>query len=85
MADGLVRSEVDPADRRVRRLTLSDTGARLEAEPTGEQRRLMEAVFREAGPEAESGWRRVMALLAASAVTPSGPSGSERVEERRGS
>ena len=62
---GLVRVEPDRADRRIRRLRLGTAGRRLERELTGLQHRRLAAVFREAGPAAEAGWRRVMALLAA--------------------
>ncbi len=62
--DGLVERRDDPADRRIRRLRLTARGRRLEARLTGEQREQLERVFAEAGPRAEAGWRKVMALLA---------------------
>jgi len=43
------------------------SGRALEARLTGAQRRRLAAVFQAAGAEAEAGWRRVMALLAAGA------------------
>jgi len=64
--DGYVKATPDPADRRIKRLRLTARGRRLEAELSGEQRARFARVFAEAGPEAEAGWRRVMALLAAS-------------------
>jgi DNA-binding MarR family transcriptional regulator len=53
----------DPADRRVKRLVLSKRGATLEAELSGDQRHRFQHVFEKAGPQAEAGWRKVMALL----------------------
>ena len=54
----------DEGDRRIKRLTLTARGLRLEEKLSGEQRRRFALVFREAGPSAEQGWHRVMALLA---------------------
>jgi DNA-binding MarR family transcriptional regulator len=62
--DGYVRVEADAADRRVKRLALTKKGATLEEELSGEQRRHFQHVFKTAGPAAEAGWRKVMALLA---------------------
>lgn len=62
--EGYVESRPDTADRRVKRLTLSARGAALERELSGVQRDQFERIFREAGMEAEQGWRTVMALLA---------------------
>ena len=64
IADGYVEVRADPADRRRKRLRLAPPGAALEEELSGAQRRRFERVFAAAGPEAEAGWRRVMALLA---------------------
>lgn len=50
-------------DRRVRELTLTATGARLEAQLTATQVKLLQSVFGEAGVEAEDGWYRVMFSL----------------------
>jgi hypothetical protein len=47
----------------MRRLQLSRTGAKLEKELSGDQRKRFQQVFAEAGPQAETGWRKVMALL----------------------
>ncbi len=63
--DGRVTAERDPGDRRIKRLTLTPEGRDLEARLTGAQKRRLAAVFQAAGAEAEAGWRRVMALLAA--------------------
>ncbi len=62
--DGLVERRDDPVDRRVRRLRLTARGRRLEEQLTGEQREQLAEVFAKAGPRAEAGWRKVMALLA---------------------
>jgi len=67
LEDGHVAAVRDPADRRIKRLTLTASGRALEARLTGAQRRRLAAVFQAAGAEAEAGWRRVMALLAAGA------------------
>ena len=61
--DGYIEAVRDPQDRRVKRLRLTRKGQRLEERLTGEQRAQLAAVFAEAGPRAEAGWRRVMALL----------------------
>ena len=63
--DGYIHSKQDAEDRRVKRLGLTPKGRRLEEKLTGEQRLQLAEVFQKAGPEAESGWRRVMELLAA--------------------
>jgi DNA-binding MarR family transcriptional regulator len=60
----LLASSANAEDRRIRNLSLTDEGARLEAELTGAQMRHLEAAFCDAGGEAEAGWRRVMAELA---------------------
>ncbi len=64
IADGYIETRRDDADRRVKRLSLSAQGRRLEEALTGEQRAQLAEVFRRAGPVAEAGWRKVMALLA---------------------
>ncbi len=62
--DGYIESKRDARDRRVKRLKLTGKGRRLEEALTGEQRSQLAEVFRKAGPRAEAGWRKVMALLA---------------------
>lgn len=47
-------------DRRVRQLGLTVAGARLEAQLTGAQTTLLEAIFADAGAHAEEGWLAVM-------------------------
>lgn len=61
--EGYIRAEPDAADRRIKRLRLSSRGEKLEAELSGGQRAHFARVFAAAGPEAQSGWFRVMALL----------------------
>ncbi len=63
IGDGYIRVLRDTRDRRVKRLSLTRKGARLEEALTGEQREQLAEVFRRAGPRAEAGWRKVMALL----------------------
>ena len=50
-------------DRRVRQLSLTSTGGKLEAQLTGTQMKQLEAVFEEAGASAEAGWHQVMHSL----------------------
>jgi DNA-binding MarR family transcriptional regulator len=50
-------------DRRVRQLTLTPDGAKLESQLTGTQMKQLEAVFNQAGPNAEEGWHQVMLIL----------------------
>jgi len=52
-----------PGDRRVKNLRLTPEGQRLEADLTGAQMRHLQAAFDRAGPEAERGWRAVMAEM----------------------
>jgi DNA-binding MarR family transcriptional regulator len=61
----LVSVAASPRDRRVKRLSLTEEGARLEAELTGAQMRLLKAAFDKAGQKAQTGWLGVMAELAA--------------------
>lgn len=64
--DGYIQVSADPADRRMKRLQLSKTGSSLEKKLSGDQREHFEQVFAQAGPQAETGWRKVMDLLARS-------------------
>jgi len=61
--DAYINVKVDTADKRVKRVSLTKKGAKLEAELSGEQRKRFEKVFKQAGAGAEAGWRKVMALL----------------------
>ncbi len=51
-------------DRRIKRLTLTPEGGRLESELTGTQMRHLSGAFDKAGAPDEAGWMRVMELLA---------------------
>jgi len=50
-------------DKRVRELSLTPTGIKLEAQLTGTQMKQLTAVFDQAGSQAEAGWLRVMLAL----------------------
>ena len=58
--DGLVESRVGEKDRRERRLYLTDTGKQLERELSAAQRNRMRTAYRNAGPDAVQGFRRVL-------------------------
>ena len=60
MEMGLVGAEASPDDRRVKRLSLTPAGRKLEAELTEAQTRHLRAAFDRAGEEARQGWRTVM-------------------------
>jgi DNA-binding MarR family transcriptional regulator len=64
----LVAVLADHGDRRVKRLTLTPDGQRLEAALTGAQMRHLSAAFDAAGRADEAGWMRVMETLAGSAA-----------------
>jgi DNA-binding MarR family transcriptional regulator len=61
--DGLVESKVGKTDRRERNLFLTEQGAALERKLSDAQRARMRAAFREAGPEAVSGFRTVLEAM----------------------
>ena len=63
MEMGLVGAEASPDDRRVKRLSLTPSGRKLEAELTEAQTRHLRAAFDRAGAEAQQGWSAVMAEL----------------------
>jgi DNA-binding MarR family transcriptional regulator len=58
--DGMVESRIGKVDRRERHLHLTDVGLTLEKELSEAQRGRMRAAYREAGPEAVAGFRRVL-------------------------
>ena len=58
--DGLVAQHVGARDKRERNLYLTEEGAALERDLSEAQRRRMRAAFRTVGPEAVSGFRRVL-------------------------
>ena len=61
--DGLVESRVGPSDRRERNLFLTEAGQALENRLSDAQRNRMRAAYREAGPEAVAGFRRVLEAM----------------------
>ncbi len=61
----LLTATANAEDRRIRNLGLTREGRDLEAELTGAQMRHLEAALSHAGPDAEAGWRKVMAQLLA--------------------
>jgi DNA-binding MarR family transcriptional regulator len=63
----LVAIDTADHDRRVRQLRLTAAGAKLEAQLTGAQMKLLQAVFEQSGAAAEAGWHRVMSRLGARA------------------
>jgi DNA-binding MarR family transcriptional regulator len=60
----LVAVLADAEDRRVKRLSLTPEGRRLEAELTGTQMQQLSDAFEAAGHADEAAWTRVMARLA---------------------
>lgn len=58
--DGLVEARVGVRDKRERHLYLTEDGAALERALSESQRNRMRAAFRNAGPEAVSGFRAVL-------------------------
>ena len=61
----LVAIDTADHDRRVRQLRLTAAGAKLEAQLTGAQMKLLQAVFEQSGANAEAGWHLVMRNLGA--------------------
>lgn len=61
---GFVRMVRDPDDGRIKRLSLTEKGEKLERQLSGIQRGRFAKVFAESGPEAEQTWHQVMTLLA---------------------
>ncbi|TRD23204.1 MarR family winged helix-turn-helix transcriptional regulator [Palleronia caenipelagi] len=58
--DGLVESKVGTVDRRERHLSLTESGRDFERELSEAQTARMREAFRRAGPEAVTGFRRVL-------------------------
>lgn len=60
IADGMVQNRIGREDRRQRLLSLTDKGAALEQRLSEAQRARVRRAYREAGPEAVAGFRRVL-------------------------
>ena len=58
-----IKQSTDTNDGRIRRLSLSAKGKKLEYELSEAQRERFAEIFEQAGPVAEKHWREVMALL----------------------
>ena len=63
IADGLVESRVGRMDKRERHLHLTEAGHQLEQQLSDAQRSRMRAAYRNAGPEAVSGFRKVLEAM----------------------
>lgn len=63
IADGLVESRVGQHDKRERHLFLTENGHALEQKLSDAQRARMRTAFREAGPDAVGGFRRVLEAM----------------------
>lgn len=63
ISDGLVESKVGPTDKRERHLYLTEQGQALEGRLSDAQRARMRAAFRDAGPEAVSGFKQVLEAM----------------------
>lgn len=61
--DGLVESRVGTRDKRERHLVLTEKGQSLETELAEAQRARMRAAYREVGPEAVDGFRKVLEAM----------------------
>ena len=61
--DGLVESRIGARDKRERNLYLTEAGSALEHELSTAQRDRMRSAFRQAGPEAVSGFRTVLEAM----------------------
>lgn len=61
--DGLVESRIGKVDKRERHLFLTEDGVVLERQLTEVQSARMRAAFRQAGPEAVAGFRRVLEAM----------------------
>lgn len=60
----LIAMDTAEHDRRVRQLSLTANGSKLEAQLTGTQMKQLQTVFEQAGAEAEAGWHSVMGKMA---------------------
>ncbi|QFT61483.1 DNA-binding transcriptional regulator, MarR family [Roseivivax halotolerans] len=63
IGDGLVESRVGRSDKRERHLYLTEKGAALERALSDAQRARMRKAYRDAGPEAVAGFKRVLEAM----------------------
>ena len=63
IGDGLVESRVGTIDKRERHLFLTDQGRALEATLSDAQRARMRAAYKDAGPDAVHGFKRVLEAM----------------------
>lgn len=63
IGDGLVESRVGTVDKRERHLFLTDPGHALEATLSDAQRARMRSAFKDAGPEAVQGFKKVLEAM----------------------
>jgi DNA-binding MarR family transcriptional regulator len=61
--DGLVESRIGKSDKRERHLFLTEKGEALEQTLSDAQRARMRMAFRDAGPEAVAGFRKVLEAM----------------------
>ncbi len=61
--DGLVESRVGKVDKRERHLFLTEAGKALETRLSDAQRARMRAAYKDAGPEAVAGFRKVLEAM----------------------
>jgi len=61
---GLLCANTCEIDRRVKRLSLTSEGQKLETLLSCSQHHLLSQIFSRCGPHAEQGWREIMAALA---------------------
>ncbi len=63
ISDGLVESRVGVTDKRERHLHLTEEGRQLETKLSDAQRARMRAAYKEAGPDAVQGFRKVLEAM----------------------
>lgn len=63
IADGLVQSKIGERDRRERHLFLTDAGRTLEKKLSTVQHERMRDAFKQSGPDAVAGFRRVLEAM----------------------
>lgn len=68
MAMELVESRRATSDARIKMLSLTATGKRLEARLSDAQSALLNRVFEQSGPAAQDSWREVMKILSMGSV-----------------